>query len=664
MRQVVLPGPGRCEIIDQDEPQGGPGQVAVDVSVSVLSPGTERAILLDRPTAGSRFPEFPGYMAAGTVRSGPGFSAGTRVAVRRARHADVAVVPARYVRAVPDRVPPADAAVWQLALTALHGLETGGQVAGEPVTVIGQGLLGVITRRLATALGAPQVRAVAASAAKTWSCRTEPSTVFGEPGRLDGGTSLVVDATDSGPGLAVALASAADGGRVVLLGSPRAEQADVPLQQLHDRRLDLRGAHVSQLTEAHEERLSDLFFSLLEQRRFTVRDVLADYPAHKAPEVYRRLAGDRAFISAALHWDAPRPAPGRHALAARPLRFGLLGCGDIGIEDAKALAAADEAELTACHDPVAELAEETAARFGGRREVSVSALLARPDVDVVVVATPHDTHEPLLTEALAAGKHVLLEKPVAQDLAAARRMVELAESGRLRTGVLFPTRTDPRFCQARAAIAAGEIGEPLGVATTYFTDKPAAYFLGGISGRVSSTWRLSKDRAGGGFLIMNLIHQIDAVRALIGREPDRVYAETAPSTTAAAPGIEDVVSVVLRFGSAIATLTGSASVAGGRGMRTRVWGEKGEVQLTPDYSLTHRGSPDPADRSAAGTAPTAIDLRTWAFTRFARAVHEGSPVDVSLADGLRTQAVVEAAYASARLGRAVSPTRLLEGGAP
>ncbi|WP_231629116.1 Gfo/Idh/MocA family oxidoreductase, partial [Streptomyces clavuligerus] len=581
MRQVVLPGPGSCEIVERDEPPGEPGRIVVDIGVSVLSPGTERAILLDRPTADARYPEHPGYMAAGTVRGGDGAgpAAGTRVAVRRARHASVAVVPVRQVRAVPEGVPPADAAVWQLALTALHGLETGEQRAGEPVTVVGQGLLGVITRRLAAALGAPRVRAVAASSARAWTCRTEPGTAFVAPDDHDGGsTPLVVDATDSGPGLATALASAADGGRVVLLGSPRAERADVPLRHLHDRGLDLRGAHVSGLSEADEDRLGDLFFTLLEQRRFTVRDVLADYPAHRAPEVYRRLAEDRAFVSAVLHWDTPRPAPtrlpapARTAPAVRPLRFGLLGCGDIGIENARALAAADsgEAELTACHDPVAELAEETAGRYGGRAEASVAALLARTDVDAVIVATPHDTHEPLFTAALAAGRHVLLEKPVAQDLATARRMAERAATARERTGMLFPTRTDPRFRRAREAIAAGEIGTPLGVATSYLTDKPAAYFLGGISGRVATTWRLSKERAGGGFLIMNLIHQIDAVRALIGREPDRVYAETAPSATAAAPGIEDVVGVVLRFGGVVATLVGSASAAGGGGMRTRV----------------------------------------------------------------------------------------------
>ncbi|MEE1827737.1 Gfo/Idh/MocA family oxidoreductase [Streptomyces sp. BE20] len=665
MRAVVLTGPGQCEVIERDEPPGGPGQVVVDLSVSVISPGTERAILLDLPNAGARYPEHPGYQAAGTVRSGSALPAGTRVAVRRARHAEVAVVPERHVRPIPDRVPPADAAVWQLALTALHGLETGGQRPGEPVTVVGGGLLGVITRRLAAARGASRVRAVAATTAKAWTLRAEPTTVRHEPGGPDDdGTPLVLDVTDSGTGLAVAIGAAAPGGRVVLLGSPRTERADIPLQQLHDRGIDLRGAHVGGLTEAEEDRLSDIFFDLLEQRRFTIRDVLSDYPAHRAPQVYRRLATDRAFISAALRWDAPRPATGRRAASARPLRYGLIGCGDIGIEDAKALAAADEAELTACHDPFAELAEETAARFGGQHTPDVAALLARDDVDAVIVATPHDTHEQLFSAALAAGKHVLLEKPVAQDLATARRMAELADSaGPLRTGVLFPTRTDPRFGQARAAIAAGEIGEPLGVTATYFTDKPAGYFQGGLSGRAPSNWRLDRDRAGGGFLIMNLIHQVDTVRALLGREADRVYAETAPSSTADAEGIEDAVTLVLRFGPIVATLIGSASVVGGTGMRTSVWGEKGEVALTPDFRLTHRaplGAAPPAGRPA----PTAIDLRTTAFTRFALAVRDGTPVDVSLSDGLRTQAVVEAGYAAAWLGRAIDPARLLAGGTP
>ncbi|MFD3662986.1 bi-domain-containing oxidoreductase [Streptomyces sp. NPDC058659] len=691
MKSVVLSGVGVCEVIERDEPQGGPGDVVVDVGVSVVSPGTERAVLLDLPTAGARFPEYPGYMAAGTVRAAASIPAGTRVAVRRARHASVAAVPAAHVRVVPDHVPLVDAAVWQLALTALHGLERGGQRPGEPVTVIGGGLLGVITRRLATARGAASVRAVAGSPAKAWAAKPEPVTTFLSTGEAADGTPLVLDVTGSGAALHTAVALAEDGGRVVLLGSPRTELADVPLQLFHDRGLDLLGAHVSRMDEEERTRLSDVFFDLLARDLFTVRDVLDEYPADEAPSVYRRLATDRTLISAALRWDAHRPSetpavpaasadPARESAssgavtrqrtstehtrrtpAAPPLRFGLIGCGDIGIEDARALADAEGAELAACHDPVEQLAEDTVARYGGSHERDLDRLLARPDVDAVIIATPHDTHEPLLAAALAAGKHVLMEKPLAQDLVTARRMAEAADASGLTTGVLFPTRTDPRFLRAREAIETGAIGAPLGVAAHYLVDKDAEYFHGGLSGRSPSTWRLSKARSGGGFLIMNLIHQVDTIRALLGREADHVYAETAPSVVVDAPDIEDAVTLVIRFGGVIATLVGASSVVGGDGQHTRVWGEEGHVQVMPHYAVTTRGRS--ASAEAAPAKPTAIDLRAWAFTRFSASVRDGAPVDVSLSDALRTQAVVEAAYASARLGRATVPAPDDAGGA-
>ncbi|MFC9699259.1 Gfo/Idh/MocA family protein [Streptomyces sp. NPDC056943] len=121
-------------------------------------------------------------------------------------------------------------------------------------------------------------------------------------------------------------------------------------------------------------------------------------------------------------------------------------------------------------------AEDTVARYGGSHDRDLDRHLARPDVDAVIITTPHDTHEPLLAAALEAGKHVLLEKPLAQDLATARRMVSAAEAFALTTGVLFPTRTDPRFVRAREAIGAGAIGTPLGVSAHYLVDKSADRF--------------------------------------------------------------------------------------------------------------------------------------------------------------------------------------------
>ncbi|GAA3216418.1 Gfo/Idh/MocA family oxidoreductase [Dactylosporangium siamense] len=685
MRAVTWPAPGVVEVIDSPEPVPGPGEAMVDIAVSVLSPGTERARFLGLPTAVVPFPHSPGYLAAGFLRGD-----GSRVAVRGIPHRAVAAVPPGLLCAVPGHVPLVDAAVWQLALTARYGMAVGAHRAGEPATVVGAGLLGLILRRLLAAEGAPAVRGVASSMAKAWAAEAEPATTFG-PGER---SLLTFDASGSAAGLAVAVDATADGGRIVLLGSPRADIAEVPLRELYDRRIALVGAHTVNLDAAGVGALSEPFFALLAGGRFSVADVVREYPAGDAPALYRRLVDDPAFVAAALRWTPDRavpltapllvsgraaapllPAPDRMAEAPdraeeapdraeeapdravpravprdRPVRFGLIGCGDIGIKDAEALAAASGAALVACHDPVDRLAAEVAAAFGARAEPGVEALLARPDVDAVLIATPHDTHEPLAVAALDAGKHVLLEKPLANDLRSARRIAAAAATAATAgtvTSVLFPMRTDSRFLQAHAALTGGLVGTPLGVSASYLVDKPGSYFRSGFSGRSPSSWRLSRARSGGGFLIMNLVHQIDLIRALLGVEADRVFAETSPS--AAAPEIEDVVTVVMRFGPVIATLVGGASVPGADGQRLHLWGDAGRLEVLPGYTLTTR-TPRP------GLAvPPDVDPRVLAIDRFVASIRTGAPPDVTVDDALAVQALAEAAYESARSGRAVAP---------
>jgi 2-desacetyl-2-hydroxyethyl bacteriochlorophyllide A dehydrogenase len=313
MRSVVWPSVGTIDVVHQDEPPAGADDVVVDVSVSVISPGTERARLLGLPTADVQFPHIPGYLAAGFVRSARETPPGTRVAVRGAGHRSVAVAPARLVRAVCDHVALADAAVWQLALTALHGLARGDHQPGEPAAVVGGGLLGVITRRLLAALGAPTVTGVASSYAKAWAARTEPATTFLSVDRVSADWPLVLDVTGSPDGLAAAIAATADTGRIVLLGSPRAALADVPLQQVYDRQLRIIGAHIASLDDGDEPALSQAYFDLLTSGRFTVGDVLVEYPGHEAPAVYQRLVTDRSFVGAALRWTSDRQLSGGNA---------------------------------------------------------------------------------------------------------------------------------------------------------------------------------------------------------------------------------------------------------------------------------------------------------------------------------------------------------------
>ncbi len=214
---------------------------------------------------------------------------------------------------------------------------------------------------------------------------------------------------------------AATGGRVVLLGSPRGEARQLPLREIRRKRLEVVGAHVDMLplysarTGRDEERFEgQRFISLLASGNMTVDDLTGDpVDPREAGLYYRRLAKYEAR-EAYFDWTrlpmSERMSSG-HLLVPpdlrirgldferRPLslsknspalidsrrdpfsgakgqlRIGLLGCGDIGIDNAAAAAAAPNVELVCCHDPSERLAEQVAAKYGARVARSTDDLL-------------------------------------------------------------------------------------------------------------------------------------------------------------------------------------------------------------------------------------------------------------------------------------------------
>jgi predicted dehydrogenase len=337
------------------------------------------------------------------------------------------------------------------------------------------------------------------------------------------------------------------------------------------------------------------------------------------------------------------------------MRFALLGCGDIGAKNAQALHQAHGVRLTTTFDPVTSLALELAERYGAVAADSVEAAVTSPDVDAVLIATPHDTHEAVAGAALDAGRHVLLEKPLAANLDAAVRIARTAQSGAGVVAVLFPLRLDPRFVRAAEAVESDTEGGLCGAASTYVIRKPARYFTGGYSNRSPSTWRRSKEQAGGGVLIMNVLHHIDAVRALLGREADTVLARTVPSIEL--PEIEDIASLIVDFGGALATFVGGASGFDGPGERVELWSPSLRVALLPDgmVSRADRGrSPETAE-----PPPPALDSRVGSIARFAQSVADGTQPPVPVLDALAVQAIVTAAYTSAAEARPVRVSDVL-----
>lgn len=700
---VVWTHPGRCELLPVDVRAPGAGEVTVAVESSIVSTGTERAAYAAAGTPAVRLPFRPGYSSAGIVVAAgrkSGFAVGDRVAVV-APHASLVTVNASAAFPVPDDVPLEAAAFVQLGVIARHGVSVADIRRGESVCVLGVGVIGALALRLSAVAEPSALTAVARTERRAALALAGGATRFLATG--SGGdvssvrADVVIDATGDPGAFGDAVSAAADGGRIVVLGSPRGVTRDVPVEAIRRRRLTVLGAHVSMLSRGDAApgapgREARAFIDQLAAEALRVddlTDVVID--PREAPAFYRSLPSNTQVTVARFDWSRlgephrlraasfrlpdlrargvaagaqPRDldAAAVEALGEDPLAgasgmlgVALLGCGDIGEQNAAAIHAAPNARLVACYDPVPALANEVAGRFDATAAASIEELLADDAVEAVFLAVPHDLHGPLAQQAAAAGHHVIIEKPLAESLTAALATSEAIRAAGVSATVCFPQRYDAGVRAARRLVDQGALGEMRGTLTAFLADKPPAYWQGGYSGRSISDWRASKDRAGGGVLIMNLSHHVDVVLHLCGLPVDTVSAFVSPEQRA--PEIEDSVTVAIRYANgSVGTLYASSAVPGtweGRGTtELRIWGSAGHLSLQETslaYSLTNAGGLRPGRWHRLTGLPTA-SLRTAFISRFATAVASGAPPDVTLEEAIAVQAFIEAVYLSASRG--------------
>ncbi|MDH7569556.1 MAG: Gfo/Idh/MocA family oxidoreductase [Armatimonadota bacterium] len=344
---------------------------------------------------------------------------------------------------------------------------------------------------------------------------------------------------------------------------------------------------------------------------------------------------------------------------AEKLRVGMIGCGEIAVQTAKGIAAASRAEHVMMMDVDERVAKDLAGTYGVPYTTRLEELLANPAVDAVYIATPHYLHAPLTLQALQAGKHVLVEKPIATTLADADAMIAAAREKGLVLSVAFTAQVDAACQQVRELIAAGAIGRVTGTRIVCRADKPASYWTGGYSGRIQTTWRPSKAQSGGGILIMNAVHNLNTMRYLTGLDAVRVSAEADTFTTPVE--VEDYIAVVYRYANgAIGTLEAGSAIRGRdpQGESDRIYGELGQILLSrPTKVFVTRESaglkvgewqelPTPPASGPGGRAAI-VD-------GFAAAVLEGRTPPVRGEDGRAALEIILAAYQSAAEHRVVN----------
>ncbi len=202
-------------------------------------------------------------------------------------------------------------------------------------------------------------------------------------------------------------------------------------------------------------------------------------------------------------------------MSATSIGFGILGSGNMARVYADALAT----QVSGGHLVAVALgsrAEALAAEFDVGVEASAGNLVARSDVDVVVIATPHSTHLPLAVMTATAGKHVYLEKPMALDVAECDQIIDACRRAGVLLTIAKQTRHMEMSMRAKSYIDEGRIGDILFL-------RPMSVTPGAGFANVPQSWP-SDPREGDAFLDWGS-HACDAIRWFTGAEPVRVYAD-------------------------------------------------------------------------------------------------------------------------------------------
>jgi len=342
-------------------------------------------------------------------------------------------------------------------------------------------------------------------------------------------------------------------------------------------------------------------------------------------------------------------------------KIAVVGAGVIGTHHGLVISQlADRIQLVAVADINIERAERLAAERGGRPFASLTDALAAVDIDIVVVCTPTGRHGEVAMEALAAGKHVIVEKPAEITVERTDEIIEAQQKAGTLVTVISQHRFDPATDVTLAAIERGELGRlTSGIASIDWWRGQSYYDSGDWRG----TWELD----GGGALMNQGVHTVDLLVAALGR-PVEVFAYTGTLAHQRIE-VEDVAVGVVRFDSGtLGVLHATTAAYPGLSARLQVHGDKGSAVIdndqlvffqttTPGSTLEERlmGATSARAVPTAGSDPGQLsDAHRLQYLNFLGALDGTERLRVDLETNRQSIAVITGAYESARTGRPVS----------
>ena len=341
----------------------------------------------------------------------------------------------------------------------------------------------------------------------------------------------------------------------------------------------------------------------------------------------------------------------------RPVGVGIIGSQFISTIHAEALRAYPHAEIRAVASPTAGHAKAFAERLSIPHALTdYKKMLAMPEIDMVVVGVPNDLHHRITLDAAAAGKHVVMEKPLCLNLAEADEMIDACRKAKVKLMYAEELCFTPKYVRLKQLLDSGALGKPTLIKQAEKHDGPHAPHF----------WDVN--RSGGGVVMDMGCHGIEFVRWMLNRpQVKSVYAHMTTNVHGDKTRGEDNAILILEFdGGVTAVAEESWTKMGGMDDRAEVHGSQGVAYA----DLLHGNA---IETYSAGGYDYAVEkagsTKGWSFTIYEEAWNYGfhgemahfvdcvqndkKPL-VTGEDGRAVLEVIFAAYESAREGRKVA----------
>jgi len=249
-----------------------------------------------------------------------------------------------------------------------------------------------------------------------------------------------------------------------------------------------------------------------------------------------------------------------------PVHVGLIGSGFITAIHAEALKRCSDAEITAVASPTKGNAADFAKKHNiGHHFTDYRKLLEMDEIDLVVIGIPNDVHCQVVLDAAAAGKHIVLEKPMCLNLAEADRMLDACRKAEVKFMYAEELCFTPKYVRMKQLLDSGALGAPVLIKQSEKHDGPHAPHF----------WDVN--RAGGGVTMDMGCHAVEFFRWMLGRPPLKsVYAQMGTHVHSAKTQGEDNAILILEFANGVtAVAEESWTKLGGMDDRAEVHGSKG-----------------------------------------------------------------------------------------